>query len=69
MPIPNLNNLIAALKCNNWTSKICENCPYQYQKYDDSGDNGIWTCDDERKLEDALFYLEIYQHLANEVIK
>lgn len=69
MPIPNLNNLIAALKCDNLKSELCKICPYRYQKYDTSGDTSIWTCDDERKIEDALFYLEIYQHLANEVIK
>ena len=63
MDIPNLNNLIAALECENWSSYVCKSCPYGYQHWDDSGDNGFWWCDENKKLEDALFYLKLYQCL------
>lgn len=64
--IPNLDNLIAALECENWSSSTCEHCPYDYQHWDDSGDNAFWWCNEQKKINDALFYLKLYQHLIKE---
>lgn len=66
MNIPNLDNLIAALECDNWTPHHCQHCPYEYQYLDDHGDNIYWCCDEDRKIEDALFYLKLYQYLIKE---
>ena len=66
MNIPDLDNLIQAIKCDNWTPHHCQYCPYNYQYWDDHGDNAFWTCNEEKKLEDALFYLSIYQYLIKE---
>ena len=65
MEIPNLDNLIKALKCDLWP-KQCKNCPYDYNYWDDSGDYGFWCCDDIRKDEEVLFYLKLYQYLIKE---
>lgn len=62
MVIPDLDNLINSLKCKEWgAGDGCKHCPYGYQYYDDSGDHGIWTCDEERRYIDILFYLEMYR--------
>ena len=58
---PNLDNLIHAIKCEEWNTNSCELCPYGYQKWDDSGDHGFWWHDDEKVLEDALFFLKKYK--------
>lgn len=65
MDAPNLDNLIKAIECDAWTFNKCKECPYNYQHWDDSGDYGFWCCDEERKWNDALFYLKLYQHLIN----
>jgi len=65
MNIPDLDNLIKALECDLWP-KQCENCPYGYNYWDDSGDYGFWWCDDSRKSDESLFYLKLYQHLIKE---
>lgn len=64
--IPNLNNLINAIKCDGIYHNQCEHCPYDYQFWDDSGDYGMWWCDENRLWADALFYLRLYQHLIEE---
>lgn len=56
--IPNLDNLIHAIECKNWHPSECEHCPYGYQHWDDSGDHGFWFHDDEKVLEDALYFLK-----------
>ena len=66
MDIPNLNNLINAMECNNWIKSRCEFCPYGYQYYDDRGDSAFWFCDEDKILEHAHFYLKLYQHLIEE---
>ena len=66
MDIPNLNNLIHAIECEGWTKSECKNCPYNYQYWDDSGDSAFWWCDEDKIMEDALFYLKIYQRLIEE---
>ena len=66
MDIPNLDNLIDALKCDNWAPRHCQNCPFGYSYLDESGDTSFWTCDEEKKLEDSLFYLSVYQYLIKE---
>lgn len=64
--IPNLDNLIKAIECEEWKPSICEYCQYNYQYLDDSGDHAFWFCDEEKKINDALFYLKLYQHLIKE---
>ena len=64
MNIPNLENLIA--ECDKWNSLYCKQCPYNYEYLDTSGDNSFWTCNEEKKWEDVLFYLKLYQHLIGE---
>lgn len=66
MKIPNLNNLIQAIECDDWSSSKCEHCPWGYQHWDDSGDHGFWWCDENKLFEDALFYLKLYQYLIQE---
>lgn len=66
MNIPNLDNLIKAIKCDIWSGPYCENCPYKYGYLDDSGDHPYWTCNEEKKWNDALFYLSLYQYLIKE---
>lgn len=65
MNIPNLDNLIKVMECEAWP-KQCEHCPYGYQYWDDSGDNGFWWCDENKVIADALFYLKLYQYLIKE---
>lgn len=60
MDIPNLDILIKVLECDKWPSQ-CKQCPYEYQYWDDSGDNGFWWCDDRRVEEETLFFLKMYQ--------
>lgn len=55
---PNLDNLIHAIECKVWGTSQCEHCPYGYQHWDDSGDYGFWFHDDEKVLNDALFFLK-----------
>lgn len=55
---PNLDNLIHAIECETWATSQCEHCPYGYQYWDDSGDHGFWFHDDEKTLNDALFFLK-----------
>ena len=65
--VPDLDNLISALECENWRPSICEICPYNYQYLDDTGDNSpFWACDENKKLNDALFYLKLYKYLIKE---
>lgn len=64
--IPDLDNLIKAIECDKWTGPYCENCPYNYGHLDTSGDHYFWTCNEEKKWEDALFYLKLYQYLIKE---
>ena len=63
MNIPELDNLIKAMQCEGWLKSQCEHCPLNYQKLDDCGDHPFWWCDEDKILENALFYLKIYQHL------
>ena len=63
-PIPNLNNLIKAIECEEWRPSVCKRCEYGY--YDDNGDNGIWTCNENKKIEETLFYLKLIKHLIEE---
>ena len=53
-----LDNLIHAIECENWHPLKCEHCPYGYQYWDDSGDHGFWFHNDEKVLEDTLYYLK-----------
>lgn len=64
--IPDLNNLIKALECEEWRSEVCKTCRYGYQYLDDHGDNSIWICNESKLLDDALFYLKLYQYLIKE---
>jgi len=64
--MPELDNLIKAMDCEEYKESVCKNCPYGYQKWDDHGDYPYWTCDEERLREDATGYLKLYQHLINE---
>ena len=66
MEIPNLDNLLAAMTCEGCYSDSCEECPYGYGYLDDSGDNSFWWCNEEKIMEDAYFYLKLYQHLIKE---
>lgn len=67
MEIPNLNNLIKAFDCNYFHCPTQHRyCPYGYNKWDDSGDNPFWTCDEDKMIEDAVFYLKLYQKLIEE---
>lgn len=66
MMIPDLDNLIKAIECDAWSEPHCEHCPYGYGYLDTSGDHFFWTCKEEKKWEDALFYLKLYQHLIQE---
>lgn len=61
--MPNLDNLIKAIDCEGWLKHECEHCPYDYQYWDDHGDNAFWWCNEEKIMEDALFYLKICKHL------
>ena len=65
---PNLKDLIASLECDNWSTGVyqCKKCPYNYQYFNDSGDYGYWTCNENKQIEDALFYLKLYQYLIDE---
>lgn len=64
MRIPNLDNLIKALECEEWRPSVCKQCIYGF--LDDHGDYPIWTCDEERKNKEALFYLKLYRYLIEE---
>ncbi len=66
MNIPNLNNLIKAIECEEWHPSVCKRCDYGY--LDDHGDNSIWTCNEEKVKEETLFYLKLYQYLIKEDI-
>ena len=62
--IANLNNVIKALECDEWRPSVCKLCEYGY--LDDHGDSPTWTCNEERKINEALFFLKLYQHLIKE---
>lgn len=64
--IPDLNDLINSIECDGWSKGECEHCPYDYQFWDDSGDNAFWWCNEEKQWKDALFYLKLYQFLIKE---
>ena len=64
--IPSLDNLINAMKCEEWKDSVCKECPYGYQFYDDHGDTYFWTCNSNKIDKDALFYLGLYQFLIKE---
>lgn len=64
--IPDLDNLIKALECGEWRPNVCEHCQYGYQWLNDLGDNEFWDCSESKLLDDALFYLKLYQHLIKE---
>lgn len=64
MNIPNLNEVIKALDCEEWRPSVCKQCVYGF--LDDHGDNPIWACDRQRVIEESLFYLKLYQHLIKE---
>ena len=66
MDIPNLDNLIKAIECEGFWKDKCKHCPYNYQHWDDNGDQGFWTCDENKLWEHTLFYLKLYQHLIKE---
>lgn len=63
MEVPNLDNLIKALECEEWRPSICKRCTYGF--LDDHGDTPIWACNEEKIKEESLFYLKLYQHLIN----
>lgn len=60
--MPNLDNLIHAIECENWNPSQCEHCPYGYQYWDESGDHSFWFHDEEKMLNDALFFLKQINH-------
>ena len=62
--MPDLDTLIKVIQCDKWFSQ-CKQCPYGYQYWDDSGDNGLWCCDENRIYKETLFFLKLY----NMVIK
>lgn len=62
--MPNLDNLIKALECDEWRPNVCQLCEYGY--LDDHGDYPYWTCYEERKINEALFFLKLYQYLIKE---
>ena len=65
--IPDLDNLIKALICNDWCYfNKCEECPYGYGYLDTRGDYPSWGCDEMKLNQDSLFYLKLYQYLINE---
>ena len=64
--ISNLDNLIKAMECEGQFKNKCRNCPYDYQYWDDSSDYPNWWCNENKILEDALFYLKLYQYLIKE---
>ena len=66
MNIPELNNLIKALQCDNLTNASCQKCPYGYGYLDESGDYSFWCCNEIKLNEDSIFYLKLYQHLIEE---
>lgn len=66
MDIPNLDNLINAMLCDDWIHSKCEHCPYGYQYWDDRGDSAFWFCDEEKIRNDSLFYLQLYKYLIEE---
>ena len=63
--IPDLNNLINAIECNNWDESKCEKCPYNYQYLDCSGDYPFWSCSEEKLRTDTLFFLKLYRYLID----
>lgn len=63
--MPDLEKLIGAIECGNWSSSECKHCPFDYQYYDDSGDTAFWCCDEDKKLEDALAFLKIIERIKN----
>lgn len=66
MNIPDLDNLINAIECQDWHPSNCKNCPYNYQIFDDVGDCSFWTCDEGKISRNTLFYLKLYQYLIQE---
>ena len=66
MKLPVLNDVIEALECEGIWRGQCATCPYNYQYWDDSGDNGFWSCDEEHIKKDATFFLRLYKLLINE---
>ena len=54
--IANLNNVIKALECDEWRPSVCKLCEYGY--LDDHGDSPTWTCNEERKINEALFFFK-----------
>lgn len=63
--MPDLDTLIKVIQCNKWPSQ-CQHCPYGYQYWDDSGDNGFWWCDENRVYKETIFFLSLYQKLIKE---
>ncbi len=65
-----LNNVIAAYECfavDAYITDKCQNCPFNYQYFDDSGDGpGMWRCNEEKLENDMYQWLKIYQHLVED---
>ena len=62
--MPDLNNLIKALECEEWHQDICKKC--EYGCLEDIGDYSVWGCDEFRIHEETLFWLKLYQYLIQE---
>ena len=62
-----ISNVLKAYECSDSFYKHdCKNCPYGYGYYDDSGDNGYWTCDFDLISKTMYQWLSIFQHLSEE---
>ena len=57
-----IEKIIAAYNCGNerWPGERCKTCPYGYGKWDESGDNPLWSCNTDQIEEDAINLLKIF---------
>ena len=62
--MPDLDTLLKVIQCDLWVD--CKKCPYGYQYWDESGDYGYWRCNENRVLEETVFFLSLYQKLIQE---
>lgn len=44
--------------CKHFPNNRCEDCPYGYGHFDESGFYGSWWCDDDRLMEDMYKYIK-----------
>lgn len=56
---PEVNNLKRAIACCLYEFGYdCSKCNFGYSRKDDTGDNTVWCCNEDKLLKDALYLLD-----------